>query len=254
MGCGRGLVNFYRPAWWVPGKGKTMTSHSFGLLAALLLLPVVPTGLARAQTPATSSATAPKAEGTQSAQKKTGALVVLNARGAQLAGKTLWLDGVSASAIVFADRPIRRAGYMHTPDLVKLWSAGSFAKSPPNATISAFAKDGSRLTDAVVVLKSPQLTGDRLIFHVAVLEGDLGNADGPASIFIDTIWFGAGGDNGVHYLGHSQTTGGTSPAFGSKHDTSNPSGWPNPSPNGTPAQAPPSPPNQPPLTTPPGTR
>jgi hypothetical protein len=56
-----------------------------------------------------------------------------------------------------------------------------------------------------------------------------------AMLPLGTIWFGVG-DHGAHYLGQNQTTGGTTPAFGSKHDTSNPSGWPNPSPadpNGT---------------------
>jgi hypothetical protein len=53
--------------------------------------------------------------------------------------------------------------------------------------VSAFSKDGSKIADAVVVLKSPKLEGDRLTFAVQVLEGDLAGADGPASIFIDII-------------------------------------------------------------------
>ena len=43
------------------------------------------------------------------------------------------------------------------------------------------------MKDAVVVLKSPKLEGDRLTFDVDVLEGDLIGADGPASVFIDII-------------------------------------------------------------------
>lgn len=38
-----------------------------------------------------------------------------------------------------------------------------------------------------MVLKSPKLEGDKLTFNVQVLEGDLAGADGPASVFIDTI-------------------------------------------------------------------
>jgi hypothetical protein len=53
--------------------------------------------------------------------------------------------------------------------------------------VSAFNKDGSGIRDAVVVLKSPQLKGDRLTFEVQVLEGELTGADGPAAIFIDII-------------------------------------------------------------------
>ena len=232
-----------------------MISRSLGLLAAFLALSVVSASLACAQMPASSSAVAPKADSAGTAHGKTGALMVLNARSARLVGRTLSLDGVQASAIVFADRPVRRAGYMPTSDLVALWSTGSFAEDPPNATISAFAANGSKLSDAVVELGSPRLTGDRLTFDVKVLEGDLRGADGPASMFIDTVWFGTGGGDGVHYLGKSRTTGGESPAFGSKHDTSNPSGWPNPSPNGPPDRAmPQSPPDRQPLTVPPGTR
>jgi hypothetical protein len=63
----------------------------------------------------------------------------------------------------------------------------NFAKDPPNATVSAFSKDGSVIRDAVVVLKTPKLEGDRLTFDVDVLEGNLTGADGAAAIFIDII-------------------------------------------------------------------
>jgi hypothetical protein len=49
-----------------------------------------------------------------------------------------------------------------------------------------FGKDGS-VKDAVVVLKSPKLDGDKLSFNVQVLEGDLAGADGGAALFIDII-------------------------------------------------------------------
>jgi hypothetical protein len=179
------------------------------------------------------TAPAHKTIGVPSARKQSEALIVLNARGARLAGATLTLDGVSPSAILFASRPARGAGHMLTPELVDLWATGSFAKDPPNATVSAFAKDGSKVTDAVVVLRSPRLAGDRLTFDVAVLEGSLGDVDGPASVFIDTIWFGVG-SGGFTYLGQSQTTGGTTPALGSRDDTSTYSGWSNPAPDGRP--------------------
>ena len=133
---------------------------------------------------------------------------MLNARGATLAGPTLTLDGVTPSAILFTSRPTRGAGHMTTPELLDLWTTGSFAKDPPNATVSAFAKDGSKVSDAVVVLRAPKRDGDKVTFDVQVLEGSLANADGPASVFIDTIWFGVG-SGGFTYLGQSQTTGGT---------------------------------------------
>jgi hypothetical protein len=118
-------------------------------------------------------------------------LIVMNARGATLQGDRLTLVGVTPNSIVFADRPVRSAGHALTATLLEQWSpsAGgdSFAKNPPNATVSAFGKEGSMVRDAVVVLKNPKLEGDKLTFDVDVLEGDLAGADGPASIFIDII-------------------------------------------------------------------
>ncbi len=116
-------------------------------------------------------------------------LIVLNSRGATLEGNTLTLTGVAGNAIIFADRPVRSAGHALTEHLIEEWAEGSdsFAKDPPNATVSAFSKDGGTIRDAVVVLKSPKLEGDRLTFNVDVLEGSLGGTDGPASVFIDII-------------------------------------------------------------------
>ena len=116
-------------------------------------------------------------------------LIVLNARGASLQGQTLTLLGVTPNSIVFADRPVRSAGHVLTAHLLEEWATGSdsFAKDPPNATVSVFTKDGVGVRDAVVVLKTPKLDGERLTFDVQVLEGDLTGGDGPASVFIDII-------------------------------------------------------------------
>jgi hypothetical protein len=117
-------------------------------------------------------------------------LIVFNSRGASLQGGKLTLTGVSPNAIVFADRPVRAAGHDLTENLLDEWSTNntskdSFTKDPPNATVSVLGKDSVR--DAVVVLMSPKLEGDKLTFDVQVLEGDLAGADGPASVFIDII-------------------------------------------------------------------
>ena len=116
-------------------------------------------------------------------------LIVMNSRGATLQGGKLVLTGMSPNSIIFADRPVRSAGHDLTSRIIEDWVSGAdnFAKDPPNATVSGFSKDGSGIRDAVVVLKSPKLEGDRLTFDVDVLEGDLNGADGPASIFIDLI-------------------------------------------------------------------
>ena len=115
-------------------------------------------------------------------------LFVMNSRGATLQGDTLALIGVIPSSIIFADRPVRSAGHQPTADVIAEWGSGedSFAKNPPNATVSVLGKDGS-VKDAVVVLKNPKLEGDKLTFNVQTLEGDLAGADGPAAVFIDII-------------------------------------------------------------------
>lgn len=116
-------------------------------------------------------------------------LFVLNSKGASLKDGKLVLVGVSPNAIVFADRPVRAAGHDLTARIVEDWGNGSdsFAKDPPNATVSGFKRDGSAVLDAVVVLRSPKLEGGNLTFDVDVLEGDIAGADGPASLFIDII-------------------------------------------------------------------
>ncbi|HYD06368.1 MAG TPA: hypothetical protein VEC60_11615, partial [Reyranella sp.] len=108
----------------------------------------------------------------------------------KLAGRALTLEGVSPNAIVFADRPIRAAGHALTAHLLEEWSAqapDSFAKDPPNATVSVLDKAKGQVADMVVVLKAPKLEGDRLTFEVTPIEGSLGQADGPATVFIDII-------------------------------------------------------------------
>src|SRR6267142_313318 len=122
-------------------------------------------------------------------------LIVMNARGASLQGGKLTFTGVAPNSIVFADRPVRAAGHSLTTDLLEEWSPNnasdeSFTKDPPNATVSVFSTDGSKIRDAVVVLKTAKLEGDRLTFDVDVLEGDLAGGDGPAALFIDRFGFG----------------------------------------------------------------
>jgi hypothetical protein len=114
-------------------------------------------------------------------------LIVMNAAGASLDGQTLTLAGVSPNSIIFADRPTRAAGHLLTHHLLEEWTVGSFAKDPPNATVSAMSKDGASVRDAVVELRDPHLDGDRLTFNMRVLEGDLTGADGPAAVFVDII-------------------------------------------------------------------
>ena len=154
--------------------------------------------VALAQTaPATPAAPPVKVIGKPSTTKPelVSSLIVMNARGVTLQGDKLTLTGVTPNSIIFSDRPARLAGHELTADLIKEWGVGtpgneSFAKEPPNATVSAFSKDGATVRDAVVVLKSPKLEGENLTFTVQVLEGDLKGADGAVSVFIDIfgVW------------------------------------------------------------------
>lgn len=116
-------------------------------------------------------------------------LIVLNATGVMLDGNKLTLTGVAPNSIVFADRPVRAAGHDLTAHIIEEWAVGNdnFATDPPNATVSGFSKQGGAVRDAVVVLKSPKLEGDKLTFDVDLLEGDLTGADGAAAVFIDII-------------------------------------------------------------------
>lgn len=158
-------------------------AHIATVAAGLLAVP----GLASAQ----DAITAPAQKTIGGQDKMVPSLAVLNSGGATLAGDKLTMTGVSPNSIVFADRPVRAAGHVLTADFIKQWDEGSdsFAKDPPNATISVLNSDGSAIEDAVVVLKSPKLEGGNLTFEVSVLEGGLANANGPASLFID--WFAA---------------------------------------------------------------
>ena len=123
-------------------------------------------------------------------------LAVLNAAGAKLEGGKLTLTGVAPNSIVFADRPVRAAGHVMTEQFIMQWDEGkdSFAKDPPNATVSVLGGDGSKISDAVVTLKAPKLEGGNLSFDVVVLEGNLAGSSGPAALFIDRFGAFGGGD------------------------------------------------------------
>ncbi|RVL26657.1 hypothetical protein, partial [Sinorhizobium meliloti] len=127
-------------------------------------------------------------------------LAVINSDGVKIDGEKLVLTGVSANSIVFADRPVRAAGHVATEQFIMQWDEGkdNFAVDPPNATVSVLGGGGSDVSDAVVTLKSPKLEGNTLTFDIAVLEGNLDGATGPAAVFIDHFGgsFGGGGFGG----------------------------------------------------------
>jgi hypothetical protein len=99
----------------------------------------------------------------------------------------LVLRGVSPATIVFSDRPKRIAGHMDTKEFIPFWSEGkdSFAKDPPNATVSIFEE--RELKQVVATLRNPVLTGDTLTYEVRVLQGEMPAKGGLVSVFIDII-------------------------------------------------------------------
>jgi hypothetical protein len=141
----------------------------------------------------------PKMIGTVKPTGPVPSLFVVNSAGATLQDDKLTMTGVSANSIVFADRPVRAAGHVTTEQFILQWDKDkdNFINDPPNATISVLGGDGSKVADAVVVLKAPKLEGGNLTFEVSVLEGSLAGSSGPAALFIDRGGgFGGGGFGG----------------------------------------------------------
>lgn len=161
---------------------NSLARVSAGVLAAGLLV----AGPALAQDAKTTHVPLEKTIGTPYANRPVPSLAVINAAGAKVDGGKLVLTGVAANTIVFADRPVRAAGHETLKQFLQQWDEGkdSFAKDPPNATVSVLGANPGEVSDVVVELRAPKLDGTTLTFDVAVLEGSLG-AGGPAAVFID---------------------------------------------------------------------
>jgi hypothetical protein len=118
-------------------------------------------------------------------------LFVQNAHGVEVGGggKTLTLKGLSPTTLFFSDRPVRIAGHYLTAEYLQFWKAGpdSFLKDPPNATLSVFEKDKNELSDVVVTLRNPRVSGNDLTYDITVISGTMPKTSGPASLFIDII-------------------------------------------------------------------
>ena len=114
-------------------------------------------------------------------------LYVQNAKGVTLEKGKLVLRGVNSNTVCFTDRPARLAGHLPTSSFIPLWSQGkdSFLKDPPNATLSIF--NGNKVSDLVVEISNPVLSGSNLTYDVKVLEGAASARGGECSLFIDII-------------------------------------------------------------------
>jgi len=119
-------------------------------------------------------------------------LFVQNAAGVEIGAgaRTLTLKSVSPTTLFFSDRPVRIAGHYRTSEYLEFWKNGpdSFLKDPPNATLSVFQTGKDELSDVVVTLRNPRVSGADLTYDIAVISGTLPPAGaGPASLFIDII-------------------------------------------------------------------
>ena len=145
---------------------------------------------AQAQSPAPASSKDAlitwTATGKQS-EKNVDVLFVQNAKNVSFSEGKLVLRGVNSVTVCFTDRPARMAGHMQTSKFVPLWSQGkdSFLKDNPNATLSVFS--GDKVSDLVVELSNPKLSGDDLTYDTRILEGTLPAEGGACALFIDII-------------------------------------------------------------------
>jgi hypothetical protein len=121
-------------------------------------------------------------------------LFVLAAASGSYDGKTLTLENVPP-ALMFTDRPVRAFGHMELKQLIELVSTGddNFEVDPPNAVLSTFGtKD--KPTSGLVTLLRPKLEGNKVVFPVKYLEGDIPDRFEGASLFIDPFH--------MHHHGH----------------------------------------------------
>jgi hypothetical protein len=121
------------------------------------------------------------------ATQKVQFLFVQNAKEVSFENGTMTMHGVNPVTVCFADRPERIAGHMPTTRIVPMWKEGnnSFTADPPNATLSIFS--GDKVSDVVMVLRNPRLSGDDLTYDVRSLEGTPPAQGGACSLFIDII-------------------------------------------------------------------
>jgi hypothetical protein len=112
-------------------------------------------------------------------------LFVLAASSGSYDGKTLTLENVPP-ALMFSERPVRAFGHMDLKQLIELVSTGddNFELDPPNAVLSTFGTQANPTSGLVTLLK-PRLEGNKVIFPVKYLEGEIPERFEGASLFID---------------------------------------------------------------------
>ncbi len=117
-------------------------------------------------------------------------LFVQNAKDVSFDKGTMTLHEVNPVTVCFTDRPERIAGHMPTANMIPMWSEGkdSFLHDPPNATLSLVGEtNANKVSDVVMVLSNPRMSGSDLTYDIRVLEGTPPAHGSDCSLFIDII-------------------------------------------------------------------
>ncbi|MCZ6701741.1 MAG: hypothetical protein O6940_01730 [Ignavibacteria bacterium] len=114
-------------------------------------------------------------------------LMVQNSEDVQVTSNSLTLIGISPTTIFFSDRPKRIVGHVYTEDVITIWSEGKdkLSKDPPNATLSIFGEN--EIVDLVVELKNPKMEEDKFTYDIILLDGEIPDFGGRATLFIDPV-------------------------------------------------------------------
>jgi len=115
------------------------------------------------------------------------ALFVQTSHGMTYGDGRLILHTLAPTTLFFSDRPDRVTGHISSQEFVDTWDKGpdNFASNPPNAVLSIFHTD--MVSDIVVELTEPTLTGNQLSYTVTILDGEMPAEGGPSALFIDVI-------------------------------------------------------------------
>lgn len=114
-------------------------------------------------------------------------LMVQTAQDVQVTSNSLTLIGISPTTIFFSDRPKRIVGHIYTEDVIDIWSEGkdNLAEDPPNATLSIFGED--EIVNLVLELKNPKMEDDKFTYDIILLDGEIPDFGGRATLFIDPV-------------------------------------------------------------------
>lgn len=113
-------------------------------------------------------------------------LFTMAAKSGTFVGDELTLEGVPL-VVYFTDRPHRMAGHMDLKSFVEKWDEGvdNFNVDPPNAGLSIYEETGDQ--HAVLIISTPEVTGDSLSLKVKVMDEQIPQAFRHATLFIDNF-------------------------------------------------------------------